>query len=154
MQATTPLIFSGEYRHALDPKNRVSVPSCWKLKPKDGDEPAELFLVPDPATSDFLLIFPREEFEAVAQRVEASNIPPKDKRIFIRQFYSQAKRGAVDKQGRLLLPEDFCSQLDLRGEVLLAGSVTRFEIWNPGRWDRNKEAVSGTYTSVADQVGV
>ena len=153
-QTNTPLVFSGEYCHALDPKNRVSVPSCWKLKPRDGHEPIELFLVPDPGTGEFLLIFPKEEFEAVAQRVEASNIPPKDKRIFIRQFYSQAKRGSVDKQGRLLLPEDFCSQLDLRGEVVLAGTVARFEIWNPGRWESNKAAVSGTYTSVADQVGV
>lgn len=152
--ANSPLVFSGEYRHALDSKNRVSVPSCWKLKPKDGNEPLELFLVPDPGTGTFLLIFPREEFEAVAKRVEASGIPPKDQRIFIRQFYSRAKRSSVDKQGRLLLPEDFCSQLDLRGEIILAGTETRFEIWNPERWEGNKAAANSTYTSVADQVGV
>jgi MraZ protein len=148
--ALTPLFYSGEYRHALDPKNRVTIPSKWR--PKQG-ETEELFLIPDPSGT-CLLVLPREEFEAVGERVSASDVSPKEQRVFIRQFYSRAKSSAVDKQGRLLLPEDFCRQLDLAGEVVLAGGRVRFEVWNAAKWDRNTADVSETYTKVADLVGL
>lgn len=148
--AISSLIFSGEYRHALDPKNRVTIPSKWRPKEKEAED---LYLIPDPSGT-CLLVLPKAEFEAVGERVATSGISPKEQRVFIRQFYSRAKPGAVDKQGRLLLPEDFCRQLELTGEVVLAGGRVRFEVWNSAKWDRNTADVSETYTKVADLVGL
>ena len=37
-------IFSGEFRHALDDKNRITIPSRWRQGESD-----EFFVVPNPA---------------------------------------------------------------------------------------------------------
>jgi DNA-binding transcriptional regulator/RsmH inhibitor MraZ len=41
----------------------------------------------------------------------------------------------------LVVPEDFCGALKLAGEVVLAGAIESFEIWNPGAWADAKAKV-------------
>lgn len=111
-------------------------------------------MIPDQSGS-FLLVMPPSEFNAVKQRV-ASNpqISAPEQRVFIRQFYSRARAAAIDKQGRLLLPEDQCRQVGLSGEVVLVGAHERFEIWNPDKWSRFNDQHEDTYRRVADVAGL
>ena len=123
------MIYAGEFRHAVDAKHRVTIPSRWR-----GEDGEEFFAVPDPAGS-FLMILPPHEFDRVKSDVEQNAaIAPADRRKFIRRFYALAQMVNVDKQGRILLPEDYCRRLGLDGEVVLIGSHSRMEIWNTQRW--------------------
>lgn len=150
--ATSPTalpVFAGEFRHAVDSKNRITIPARWRQGESD-----EFFLVPDQSNS-FLLVMPQEEFEKVNETVlNNPAISAQDKRVFVRRFYSLAQNCAIDKQGRLLLPEDHCRQVGLKGEVVLVGSLRRFEIWNPNLWAKFQKDASDTYAKVADLVGL
>ncbi len=83
-----------------------------------------------------------------------ANVSPRDRRIFLRHLHSRAQHGAADKQGRLVLPEELCKKLDLKGEVSLVGGRGRFEIWNLQRWKRAHEEETSTYQHVAGVIGL
>ncbi len=149
-QADTNLpIYAGEFRHAVDSKNRVTIPSRWRSA-----EGEEYFAVPDPG-GNFLMVLPPGEFDRVKSVVEANaSISPADRRKFIRRFYALAQLVGVDKQGRILLPEDHCQRLGLQGEVVLIGSHSRMEIWNSQRWAAAVAEEDEVFRRVAGEVGL
>ena len=148
-ESLNPPIFSGRYDHALDNKNRITIPSRWRQTDSD-----EFFIMPD-LTNSFLIVMPPAEFKSVGDQVSGNPaISPQEKRTFIRHFYAMAQHCSTDKQGRLLIPEEHCKQVALNGEVVLAGTDKRFEIWNPQRWNAAAEAGKSTCEKVANVVGL
>jgi MraZ protein len=145
----TPLIFSGEFCHALDSKNRVTVPARWRSGDAD-----EFFLLAD-RSGGFLRVMPPAQFRAVGEKL-ASNpaITPKDRAVFLRHFYSRSQQVVVDKQGRMLVPEDLGRAIGLQGEAVLVGAHETFELWNPEIWAQTKQGEQATFDRVADLVGL
>ena len=147
--SSASMVYAGEFRHAIDAKHRVTIPSRWR-----GADGEEFFAVPDPA-GNFLMILPPPEFDRVKSDVEANpSIAPADRRKFIRRFYALAQLVAVDKQGRVLLPEEYCRRLGLDGEVVLIGSHSRVEIWNSERWAAATAEEDEVFRRVAGDVGL
>lgn len=124
-------LFSGRVRHALDAKNRTVIPVHWRPK-----KSAPLWLV---TQSDIacLLAMPYEEFKAIPGRVnERKDVDPEVRQHFIDYFFSEAHEVTPDAQGRFVIPEHFCSELKLKGEVVLAGADAKFKIWNPAAFEQ------------------
>ncbi len=84
----------------------------------------------------------------------APDISARDRRVFLRHLHSRAQHGSADKQGRLVLPEDLCKQIGLKGEVALVGGRGRFEIWNLQRWKKAHQDDTATYQHVANVIGL
>jgi MraZ protein len=142
-------IFSGEFCHALDGKNRITIPSRWRQGEAD-----EFFLMTD-RTETFLRAMPTAQFRAVGEKISSNPaITPKDRAVFLRQFYSRSKQAIADKQGRLVVPEEFCEQLKLRGEIFLVGAHDTFELWNRDAWAATKQVEAATFDRVADLIGL
>ena len=141
--------FAGEFRHAIDEKHRITIPSRWR-----GDGSEEFIILPEPQ-HQFLLVMSEEEFSRMSARAESHNsVSPRDSRIFLRHLHSRAEHGTSDRQGRLVLPEDMCRKLGLKGEVALVGNRGRFEIWNLQKWKRAHEEETATYQHVAGVIGL
>ena len=141
--------YAGEFRHSIDEKNRVTIPARWRR----GD--TEEFIILPEATHQFLLVMSPEEFSRMSAAAESDpNVSARDRRIFFRQLHSRAEHGAADKQGRLVLPEDLCKNVGLKGEVVLVGNRGRFEIWNLQKRKRAHEEETPTYQRVADVIGL
>jgi MraZ protein len=142
-------IFAGEFRHAMDAKNRVTIPSRWRR-----DDVDEFFAIPN-FEGGFLMIMPPAEFKRLADKVDQDQtISPAERRKFVRLFSSRAQLVTSDKQGRMVLPDDQCKLLGLSGEVVLVGSYLRFEIWNPVTWKKTSEEDEPTYSYLLDRVGI
>ena len=145
---STP-IFSGEFRHALDPKNRVTIPSRWR-----SSEAEEFFLILD-RSGAFARVMPPEQFRAVGERLSQNpEIAPRDRAVFLRHFYSRSIQVVSDKQGRLTLPEDLAAKLGLEGDAVLVGSHETFELWNSKAWSETQQTENATFERVADLVGL
>jgi MraZ protein len=141
--------FAGEFRHSIDEKNRITIPSWWR-----GDKAEEFIILPEPQ-GQFLLIMSPEEFARMSAQAEANTaLSARDRRVFSRQLHSRAEHGSSDKQGRLVLPEAHCRELGLKGEVALVGGRGRFEIWNLQKWKRAHEEETATYQHVANVIGL
>src|SRR5207245_1856329 len=103
----------------------------------------------------FLLVMSPEEFSRMSASAESDpNVSARDRRICFRSLHSRAQHSVADKQGRLVLPEDLCKKVGLKGEVVLVGGRGRFEIWNLQRRKRAHEEETPTYQHVANVIGL
>jgi MraZ protein len=142
-------MFVGQFRHAMDAKNRVTIPARWRRGEID-----EFFAIPD-LDGGFLTIMPPEVMKGVAEKVEQDlRFTPQERRDFIRQFYSRAQHLASDKAGRIVIPEEQCNLLQLQGEVVLVGSHSRFEVWNPLTWGRKLEDGTPRFKHMREAFGI
>jgi MraZ protein len=136
--------YAGEFRHSIDEKNRITIPSRWRR-----DKAEDFILLPE-ASQQFLLVMSPKEFARMSSAVESSqSVSARDRRIFLRQLHSRAQHAAADRQGRLVLPDELCRKVGLKGEVALVGGRGRFEIWK-----RAHEEETPTYQHVANVIGL
>lgn len=145
--SNSPPIFSGEFRHSLDGKNRVTIPSCWR-----SDDADEFFIFVSP-THGCLTAMPPGVFRSVAEDAKARYEPAK-RQDFVRQFYANTIRVTTDKQGRLLLNEEQCKRAGLRGDMVLAGANDRFEIWSSANWSKFQSGQRSNFEEVAKEFGL
>ena len=132
-------LFTGEYRHAIDGKSRLTVPSNWRF-----EEEAEFFLIPT-TNGNCLKAMPRLELERIRGLADLMT-DGQERANVLRVLGSSARQCRLDKAGRLVVPEDFCNALNLSGEVTLAGAMETFEIWNTKHWDATKPKTAVTAT--------
>ena len=123
----------------MDAKNRVTVPAGWI------NEGEVFFLLP---AANNLSVMPSSELAKKKDEVCQMLPPGPARQMALRQIYSSARQVEPDKQGRIVLPDDFCKGAELSGEVLFCGVESRFEIWNPAKWS----SVMGEMTDVAEDV--
>jgi MraZ protein len=142
-------VYAGEFRHSIDEKNRVTIPSRWRRH-----EAQEFILLPEMEHQFLLVMLPQEFARMIEQAEIAPTLSAQQRRIFLRQLHASAQHGGADKQGRIVLPEEMCRQLNLKGEVALVGGRGRFEIWNLQRWKRAQEEEKATYQHVANVIGL
>ena len=97
MDADSPSerFYAGEFRHSIDDKNRITIPSRWRR-----DRPEEFILLPE-ATHQFLLVMSPKEFAKMSSAAETNqNVSARDRRVFLRQLHSRAQHAGADRQGR------------------------------------------------------
>jgi MraZ protein len=119
-------VFMGEFCHAIDGKNRITIPSAWRFV-------TELFLIPS-TSQPCLTVMTRMELDRIRAKITADYKGPQRMAI-LRHIGSQGHQVELDKAGRLLLPENVCTQLRLSGEVTMSGALETFEIWNTDDWN-------------------
>ncbi len=120
-------MFMGEYNHTIDAKGRLIVPA--KFRELLGDE-----FVVTRGLDGCLFVYPKEEWKAIEAKFREVSQFSKDARKFARFFFAGAAACEVDKQGRILLPSVLREFAGIQKEVVLAGVVSRIEIWSKDRW--------------------
>ena len=144
-------IFSGESRHSLDEKMRVTIPSRWRGKEDGGDE---FFLTVD-RSGAFVRAMPPEVFYGLPQKL-AKNAGISEAEIakFERLFYARSKPVTTDKQGRIILPAEYCASAGIKKEVVLVGTRASFEIYSPIAWDRAQQSEAAAFDRLAELAGL
>lgn len=126
-QATVDYI--GEFEHRLDARNRVTVPSSWRVP---GDEGNYYFAWPHP--EGCLAVFPPEmllELKAKAHEQRVSN--PRANRL-LRAVFGRGCKFGCDKQGRILLPRNLMEHAGVDKNIFLVGLGRYFEVWSAERY--------------------
>lgn len=136
-------MFLGEYTHSLDTKARLTIPAKFRAALAGG-----LVVTRNPA-DQCLLVFPRTEWETLADKV--SSLPLTDPRsaAFRRAFFSAAEDLEPDAQGRVLLSQRLREHAKIETDVLIAGQNKFLELWNPTLWNEKvmQEMNSADFTS-------
>jgi len=134
----------------MDAKNRVTVPSDWL------SEGGDIFFVL-PAKNN-LSVMPAAEL--ASQEAKLNDLIPAGaaRQEALRRIYSSARQVEPDKQGRILLPDEYCKRTDLTGEVVFVGVKGRFEIWNAAKWsivaDKEPELLSEEARKALEALGL
>lgn len=97
-----------------------------------------------------LLAYPPEEWEKIENKArEFSQVQP-EHRAFMRYFISSAEECEFDNQGRILIPPFLREEANLTQDVLLAGVLTNFEIWNKSTWDAHIKLDKDSYQKIME----
>jgi MraZ protein len=136
----------GEYKHTLDPKKRLSLPSKWRKEL--GSE-----LVITRGLDNCLFVYPLKEWEKITEKISELPLGQADTRSFNRFFLSGATEVEVDSVGRILVP-DFLKEFGkLESSVVLAGIYNRIEIWDEKRWETYKSSIETQADALAEKLG-
>jgi len=125
-------MFIGEYRHSLDPKGRIIVPSKFR----DG---LGYRFVLTKGLDGCLFAYSKDEWENLENKLKQLPLTSKDARAFVRFFFAGATECEIDKQGRTLIPQTLRDYAGLEKESVIIGVSTRVEIWSQEKWDAYNE---------------
>lgn len=149
MSNANPRIFTGEYRHGIDPKHRITIPSAWRSG--EGDE----FYLRIDSTGSSISVMPAEEYRAKIDLIESQpGISAREKQVFKRHFSAGTYPCSADKQGRMVVPQEYAARIGLQEEAMLVGAYGSFEIWSPAKWEQTKATEDTTYMNLAAQLGL
>lgn len=121
-------MFIGEYKHALDSKNRMIVPSKFR------EELGNNFVLTK-GLDGCLYAYPMSEWDMLEKKLRTLPFTSKDARAFVRFFFSGANEVSMDKQGRVLIPQNLLEYASLQKEIISIGVASRIEIWSSEKWD-------------------
>lgn len=123
----------GEYRHNMDAKGRVTVPSRYR------EELGETFYV-SKGLDGCLTLYSEAQWQ---RRVECINACPEAQVKDIRRFvFAAAEQVTCDKQGRVLISPVLRAHAGLTKDVTVIGTGLAAEIWDTERWTKYNEELS------------
>ncbi|NSW90519.1 MAG: division/cell wall cluster transcriptional repressor MraZ [Firmicutes bacterium] len=122
-------MFYGEYQHSVDQKGRVIIP----VKFREGL--GEKFILTK-GLEDCLFAYSSEEWSNLEAKLKTLPFTDKNVRAFIRFFFAGATECEMDKQGRILIPQNLREYAKLEKDIYVIGVSTRVEIWDKIRWEQ------------------
>jgi len=120
-------MFLGEFSHTIDDKGRLTLPSKFRTDLGHG-------VVVTRGVDKCLFVFTMAEFQKLADRIGSMPMTQAEAREFSRHFFSGASDVELDKQGRILIPQNLRDYAGMNGDVVVVGVNQRIEIWDAKVW--------------------
>ncbi len=139
-------MFIGEYQHSVDQKGRVAVPAKFRATLKKG-------AVVTKGLDNCLFLYPKKDWEELANKIASLPISQKDARDFGRFLLAGAMDVDIDKQGRINLPGYLKEYAKIKNNAVVAGLYNRLEIWNKKDWETYKGGAEKDSADIAEHLG-
>ena len=124
-------MLGGEYRHGLDPKNRIFIPA--KLR----DELGATFVVAKDIREKCLKLYSLKEWENYIDPIltKARKLQSK----VLRFLNSSMVEVTPDAHGRVVLPKELIGHAEIDKNVVVVGCYNYAEIWAEESYEKMKE---------------
>jgi len=122
-------LFFGEYQHTVDQKGRAIIPS--KIREGLGEK----FMMTK-GLDNCLFVYSLKDWSELETKLKTLSFADKDARAFNRFFFSGAAESEVDKQGRILIPQNLREYANLEKDIYIIGVDTRVEVWDKQNWEK------------------
>ncbi|HNS73924.1 MAG TPA: hypothetical protein PKI81_10990 [bacterium] len=144
---------SGSYNITLDTNRRLALPT--KLYYTQEDDLRDRIKITR-GIAKCLTGYYRTEWKALVSSLNKLNIDEKSKQIMKRHIIGAAADCELDKQRRLVLPENLVAYAELpeNGEVLVVGCGEVFEIWNPALYQADAAASEETIQEIFGRISL
>ncbi|MCL4504702.1 MAG: division/cell wall cluster transcriptional repressor MraZ [Chloroflexi bacterium] len=128
-------MFLGEFRHSLDDKSRITLPAKFRSELQQG-------VVMTAGMDHYVLIYPRAEFELLAEKVNHLPLTGRDAATLRRLLFVNANDAIPDKQGRIIVPELLRQYASISADVVIVGVGKFIEMWSPEEWQRARSEIA------------
>jgi MraZ protein len=125
--------FFGEYRHSVDDKGRLTIPSQWRPQIDSVDNN---FLALASLTEKSIVVYPPKMIEQLHERFSEISMGDQKGQRAIRRIMSMAHNFSCDKQGRINLNEKLIDHAGLEKSVVLLGEASKFMIYDEAFYDQ------------------
>src|SRR3954470_1873767 len=130
--------YTGLYRHTLDDKGRLTIPSAWRYAHEEQDT----FLA-TPHPDGYIAVLPPSEVAKLHEKISAMKLSDAGAQAFAARFFSQTQSFSFDKSGRAGFASDLLKHAGIAKDAVLVGSFTKFNIYNPARWQQEESRTAG-----------
>ncbi len=121
-------MLSGEYRHSIDLKGRIIVPS--KIRDEIGSK-----IVITRGLDGCLFGYSEKTWNSILEKLNTLPFTKRDARNFTRFMTSGAITLEFDRQGRINIPSYLNTYANLIKDVVIIGVINRIEIWSKDNWE-------------------
>ncbi len=135
----------GEFQHTVDSKGRLAIPSKFR------EELGESFVITR-GLDGCIFVYPMNEWSNMEGKLKSLPLTKADARAFVRFFFSGATECEVDKQGRILLPQNLREHAKIDKEVVIIGVSTRVEVWAKERWRDYSNEAGESFEDIAEKI--
>lgn len=139
-------MFIGEYKHNIDLKKRLALPS--KFRKELGKS-----IVITRGLDNCLFVYPMKTWKELAEKLGTMPIGESATRSFVRLMLAGAVDVNGDSQGRVLIPDYLKEYANLGKNVVVAGLFNRLEIWDEKEWDSYKQKAEKNTEEIAENLG-
>ncbi|HUJ42727.1 MAG TPA: division/cell wall cluster transcriptional repressor MraZ [Opitutaceae bacterium] len=142
--------YTGHFRHSLDDKNRLTIPSGWRVAHTEDDEFVAL-----PHPDGYIAVLPPPEVDRLYEKAATKNLSDSEAQDVLTQLFAHAQTLRFDKQGRIGIAPELLRHAGISKEAVLAGSLSKFAIWSPEQWDvKGQRMDSQTYRDLMRRAGI
>jgi MraZ protein len=142
--------FRGQSVHRLDAKGRLRIPNKFREVLQSNYKDALIITV----MNKCLVAYPPEGWEEIEAKVQDFSQVQPDQRAFMRHFVSSAEECEFDNQGRILIPPFLRESAGLEQEVLLAGMLKNFEIWDKTAWEQHRDWCRDNFPQIVEKIAI
>ena len=144
-------MFTGEYRHTIDTKNRRAIPASLRESINEEVEGKGFYITRGLDTC--LFMYTPKEWQGVVSKIEQSSFTNKKARQFQRLFFSKAQHISVtDPHGRILIPQYLKEIANIQKNVVIVGVNNRIEIWDEKNWSDFESETNEEYEEIAEDL--
>lgn len=150
MSQSGKVYYTGNFRHALDDKFRLTIPAAWR----SGHQETDVFLA-TPQPDGYIAVLPPPEIEKLHEKV--SQIPLGDAagQDFVATYFARTQSVSFDKAGRIGLTDALLKHAGIEKDVILVGSFNKFNIYSPARWEKVEARTAGdNYGDLMRRMGI
>jgi MraZ protein len=142
-------MFRGQAVHTIDAKNRVSIPSEFRVEFERRSEKAPILAL----KGDHLALYPYDDWCAWEAKVlSVAEFDAKADK-FAQYVLANASSCPIDGQGRILVPPYLREKAGLQREVVIAGRGHWIALWDRARYESAMSGVHGSYEELSSAVG-
>jgi len=138
-------MFIGRHYHQIENKGRLAIPAQFRRQLQSGG-------VITRGLDGCLFLFPDSYWQKLSKKLASLPLTNRSARQFIRLLVQSATPLSLDKQGRTLLPQYLRDQANLKKQVVVAGALTRIEIWDKDHYHQHIDKVTRQIDKIDDQL--
>ena len=136
-------MFTGRYYHNLETKGRLAIPQSFRKELGLGG-------VITWGLDGCLFLFPKSYWQKLSEKLASLSLTNPGARNLTRLLVQSAVELNLDAQGRTLIPEHLRDQVSIKKQVVVAGTLTRIEIWDRDAYHEHLDLIAQTINE-ADQ---
>lgn len=126
-------LFVGVFRHNLDDKGRLTIPSQWR---PDVESEANDFLALPSLDGPYVTVLPPKMIAQLEERISQISMGDAEGRRAVRRVMQKAHRFACDKQGRINLNDKLIDYARIEKSTVLLGEISTFSIYSAEMYDQ------------------
>lgn len=138
-------MFTGRYYHNLENKGRLAIPKSFRSQLKSGS-------VLTRGLDGCLFLFPASSWKKLSQSLASLPLTNQAARTFIRLLVNNAVEVEFDAQGRTHIPQFLRDQANLKKRLVVAGALTRLEIWDESAYHQHLELLEKNLPQLEEEL--
>lgn len=138
-------MFIGEFHHNLDEKQRLVIPTKYRMELGDS-------FVLSRGLEKCLCAYSNKEWEKLVNKISTLPFNKKDTRTFSRSFFSGATVCEFDKSGRINITSPLVSYAGLKTKCVIIGVNDHLEIWDEDAFNKFLDDNSSSLEDIAENL--